>query len=376
LTCGAAQVAELTVAFGFFLKGLHTAVDAWQCGVAKFVLVRGSTRAERLLSLVFLAACVLFAADVLQLAKLWLALAAITSYAYLVWFALCFTEPAKLILLLKFMVFRDLPGWTLILAVSIGAFTTVLALLEENGTEIRSFWSSFFTGLASIIDSELIKSACDKDVCIAQIFTDAHAGTDRAGDTSAPCRAPSVMPLVLLCVKLAFLFLGSVVLINLVQALMTNTMEEERGRLEKLAMLERARIIRHIESTMSDARRLQAPYWHVDEASGAVTFSVELSVRSEVETTRSSVRKELERLMTLLKYDAAAARSATATNAGAAGAAATAAPSRANASGGVEPPQPAPAQPAVLPLQPAGAEGTPRRRRQGSRGASASRGTR
>ncbi len=305
--CALATGGELFLFFGFLAKAAHTAGDLRRDGLANFLSGQGSTLLERTLSVAFILACVgwklLPLLGVVRLSRPLLALACLLSWLYTLWFALGYKSSGQFVIVLVRMLGTDVKRFMLISSIFVAAFGTVFFILGKISVK-RQLHLTMSHAFQSMVGGEPFShedlsgthldeagfSATAAEAALASVASAAAAAASAAGgnggnggpagggpgdDDDGLSSSPHV--LVMWAAQNAFLVGGSVMLMNLLIAMMGDTFSDVKTSTTDQALLERARIIRHIERSMTDAERRLPKHKYYGLVDGRAYITVEVT---------------------------------------------------------------------------------------------------
>jgi len=264
-TCAWSVMLEAFAVACFFAKALHTAFDLAGGGLSNFLKGRGNTALERSFSVAFIVTGAAWAAlpslvgsDIAASAmRPLLTFFSVSAWCYCFWFAMAFIGSGQFVKSMASMVQTDVFSFSLVLLIVLGAFSSAFFMLSPLNVG-RSFVYTTTHAFVSMVSGELFDL---KDSPAAPPV--AHYGPLKV--ENAPSSDVAAHPTLLYATQPLFLFAGSIMLLNLLIAMMGDTFGDMKEKMVNQALLERARIIRHIERSMSDSERLHArnTYWTV-----------------------------------------------------------------------------------------------------------------
>ena len=256
--CSSLALCELLLAFFALSKLALTVMDLHGVGWSSFFSAKGSTALERTCSVFFCGGIAVW--PVLQAAGMHAALPpliaalCICSWGYLLWFALGFELTAQFVVMLLEMLVTDVVRFFSVSSIVVAAFSTVFFVISMRGASAPTSpllgigWNS----LVSLIGSEIFSGSSGAD----------SSAIEKEG------------PAFIFFQFLFFLF--CIIMVNVLIASMTDTFNTVKSNAQIGAMLERARIIKHIEHTMTRAQRLGlAKYWILGPGSVGACLSIE-----------------------------------------------------------------------------------------------------
>lgn len=257
--CVFTAAAELLLLLGTALKAGVSIAEARAMGLRGYLAAAGATRLEITVSWSFVMCmlCLLVheyvAPGPAWLTPILLAAASLLSYVYLLWFCLGSKVIGPSVIMMRIMLTRDLMRFLVIASVLLLGFTQAFFILNDYGGAnpnrgLHGFLMRLRDSFVSMVSSGL---PAPQEVASAE-----GSGPDDAAAVSTIESA--ALATVFSGLALLFLVLSSVMLLNLLVAMMGDTYSDVKENADLQWQMERARVILQIDSTTALRRRLPA----------------------------------------------------------------------------------------------------------------------